>query len=94
MLKFWRIDCFRRLCWGENTLNSFQNCIGKEASQQSAEGSENKFYVVMGLNFIRRQSLCSVQLVDIHSGFFAAAGRKWIDYDFRPEQTKIKPFVA
>lgn len=56
----------------ENTLESFQSCIGKEANQQSAKGSENKNYIVTGFNFVGQQSLCSVRLIDAHNGFFVA----------------------
>lgn len=56
----------------ENALDSFQSCIGHEANQQSAQDSKNKNYVTAGFSFVGRQSLCSVRLVDAHSGFFAA----------------------
>lgn len=56
--------------WTENSLApSFQGCINEEASKHLADDQNQRQIVI---EFIRTQTICSLRLMDLHAGFFAA----------------------
>jgi|SRR5579862_647614 len=59
--------------WVENEIApSFQSCISQIPSEQSSKTSKNDGVITADL--VKRQTFCSLHLIDRHAGFFAALG--------------------
>jgi hypothetical protein len=57
--------------WSENEFaHTFQSCISEESPNNSTERSNNQGHLVATI--VRAQTTCSLRLIDLHNGFFAA----------------------